>query len=54
VGAYLGYLAQWSGNLWLPIVAHSVIDLIGLCYIRYIVAARLDRGAGQGADRGRP
>jgi membrane protease YdiL (CAAX protease family) len=54
VGAYLGYLAQWSGNLWLPIVAHSVIDLIGLCYIRYIVAARLDRGAEQGADRDRP
>jgi membrane protease YdiL (CAAX protease family) len=50
MGGYLGYLAHWSGSLWPPIVAHSVIDLVGLWYIRYIVAARLDDSAPQGTD----
>ena len=38
VGGYLGWLAQWSGNLWLPIVTHTVVDLIGLWYIRHVIA----------------
>ena len=51
VGVYLGWLTQWSGNLWLAIVAHSVVDFVGLWYLRYIVAPRTPRNGGQDADR---
>jgi uncharacterized protein len=42
VGGYLGYWAQWHGNLNAPIVAHTMIDIVGLLYIRHVVAARLE------------
>lgn len=43
MGGYLGWLAEWHGNLWSPIVAHTVIDLVGLWYICCVVAPRVDR-----------
>jgi uncharacterized protein len=51
VGIYLGYLFQWSGNLWLPIVAHSVVDFIGLWYLRYSLAPRVGQDVQQDANR---
>lgn len=39
-GLYLGWLLQATQNLWVPIFAHTVIDLVGLVYIRLIVASR--------------
>jgi membrane protease YdiL (CAAX protease family) len=44
VGSYLGWLAQWHGNLSVPIVAHTMIDIAGLWYIRHVVAPRLESG----------
>jgi hypothetical protein len=44
VGGYLGCLAQWHGNLSAPIVAHTMIDIVGLLYIRHVVAPRLESG----------
>jgi len=35
-------LAQWHGNLSVPIVAHTMIDIVGLLYIRHVVAPRLE------------
>ena len=40
VGCYLGWLAQVSGNLWLPITTHALVDIVGLGYIRFVVAPR--------------
>jgi len=42
MGGYLGWLAQWHGNLSVPIVAHTMIDIVGLLYIRHVVAPRLE------------
>jgi membrane protease YdiL (CAAX protease family) len=42
VGGYLAWLAQWHGNLSVPIVAHTMIDIAGLLYIRHVVAPRLE------------
>lgn len=44
VGSYLGCLAQWHGNLSVPIVAHMMIDIVGLLYIRHVVVPRLESG----------
>ena len=44
VGGYLGWLAQWHGDLSAPIVAHTMIDIAGLLYIRHVVAPRLESG----------
>lgn len=44
VGGYLGCLAQWHGNLSAPIVAHTMIDIVGLLYIRHVVAPGLESG----------
>jgi CAAX protease family protein len=44
VGGYLGCLAQWHGNLSAPIVAHTMIDVVGLLYIRHVVTPRLESG----------
>jgi len=44
VGSYLGFLAQWHGNLSAPIVAHTMIDIVGLLYIRHVVVPRLKSG----------
>lgn len=38
VGCYLGWLVQLSENLWLPIMAHTVVDIVGMWYIRVVVA----------------
>jgi membrane protease YdiL (CAAX protease family) len=40
VGCYLGWLAQVSGNLWLPITTHALVDIVGLGYIRFVAAPR--------------
>ncbi|MEE8304410.1 MAG: CPBP family intramembrane glutamic endopeptidase, partial [Candidatus Tectomicrobia bacterium] len=40
VGLYLGWVLQLTQSLWVPIAAHSVIDLVGLCYIRFVVVPR--------------
>lgn len=50
VGVYFGLLTQWNGNLWLAIVAHSVVDLVGLLYLRYVVAPRFAHDLGQHVD----
>ncbi len=42
-GLYLGALMQATGNLWVPILTHTLIDLVGLGYLRGVVAPR---GAG--------
>jgi len=42
MGGYLGWLVQWHGNLSVPIVAHTMIDIVGLLYIRHVVAPRLE------------
>jgi hypothetical protein len=39
-GLYLGWLLQLTQNLWVPILAHTVVDVVGLCYIRVVVAPR--------------
>jgi membrane protease YdiL (CAAX protease family) len=44
VGGYLGCLAQWHGNLSVPIVVHTMIDFVGLLYIRHVVVPRLESG----------
>jgi uncharacterized protein len=44
VGGYLGCLAQWHGNLSVPIVGHTMIDFVGLLYIRHVVVPRLESG----------
>ena len=44
VGGYLGCVAQWHGNLSAPIVAHTMIDTVGLLYIRHVVVPRLESG----------
>ena len=41
MGGYLGWLAQWHGHLSVPIVAHTMIDIAGLFYIRHVVVPRL-------------
>ena len=43
VGLYLGYLVDVTHSLWPAIVAHIVIDFVGLCYLRLIVAPRCGR-----------
>ncbi len=40
VGCYLGWLTQVSGNLWLPITTHALVDIVGLGYIRFVIAPR--------------
>ena len=30
LGALFGYLFQWTGNLWLPIVAHFINNAVGV------------------------
>ena len=42
VGLYLGYLMHLTQNLWPSIVAHMVIDVVGLCYLRLVAARRCD------------
>lgn len=34
VGAYLGLLLVWTGNLVAPIITHAVYDFVALCYLR--------------------
>lgn len=46
VGLYLGYLVNVTHNLWPAIVAHLAIDVVGLCYLRFIVAPRCGKPAG--------
>ena len=43
VGLYLGFWVHLMQNLWPAIVAHIVIDFVGLCYLRLIVAPRSGR-----------
>lgn len=40
MGIYLGWLFQLTQNLWLPIMTHTFVDLVGLWYIRRIAAPR--------------
>jgi hypothetical protein len=40
MGIYLGWLFQLTQNLWPPIMTHTFVDLVGLWYIRRIVAPR--------------
>lgn len=35
-GLFLGWLYDYTGNLWAPIVAHIVNNIIGLLLLRYI------------------
>ena len=44
VGCYLGWLAQWEGHFWVPIIAHTVVDLVGLWYISRVMGPRLAGG----------
>ena len=32
LGAFFGYLLLWSGNLWLPIIAHFINNLMAVVY----------------------
>lgn len=43
VGLYLGYLVDLTQSLWPSILAHIVIDFVGFCYLRLIVAPRCGR-----------
>lgn len=43
VGLYLGFWVHMMQSLWPAIVAHIVIDFVGLCYLRLIVAPRCGR-----------
>lgn len=45
VGAYLGWLAQWEGHFWVPIIAHATVDLVGLWYISRVMRPRLTSGS---------
>jgi membrane protease YdiL (CAAX protease family) len=40
MGGYLGWLLHLTQNLWVPIMTHILIDLIGLWYIRLVAAPR--------------
>ena len=40
MGAYLGWLLQFTQNLWVPIMTHTLIDLVGLWYIRLVAVPR--------------
>ncbi len=40
IGLYLGWLMQMMHNLWPSILAHMIIDGVGLCYLCLIVAPR--------------
>jgi hypothetical protein len=35
-GFYLGFIYYWSHNLWVPIIAHVVNNIIGLAMLRHI------------------
>jgi membrane protease YdiL (CAAX protease family) len=39
-GLYLGWLWHWTQNLWVPILTHTVVDFVGLGYIRLVVEPR--------------
>ena len=41
-GLYLGWLLLVTQTLWVPIVTHTVIDFMGLVYIRLVVVPRYD------------
>jgi membrane protease YdiL (CAAX protease family) len=41
-GLYLGWLLLVTQTLWVPIVTHTVIDFMGLLYIRLVVVPRDD------------
>lgn len=36
-GLLLGWLRDWTGSLWVPIIAHSVSNLIAIAGLRYMV-----------------
>jgi membrane protease YdiL (CAAX protease family) len=40
MGGYLGWLLQLTQNLWVPIITHTLIDLVGLWYIRLVAVPR--------------
>lgn len=40
IGLYLGWLMQTTQSLWPSILAHTMVDWVGLCYLRLIVAPR--------------
>jgi membrane protease YdiL (CAAX protease family) len=40
MGAYLGWLLQLTQNLWVPIITHTLVDMVGLWYIRLVAAPR--------------
>ncbi len=44
VGGYFGWLAQWEGHFWVPIIAHATVDLVGLWYISRVMGPRLASG----------
>jgi membrane protease YdiL (CAAX protease family) len=40
MGGYLGWLLQVTQTLWVPILTHTIVDIIGLWYIRRIATLR--------------
>lgn len=40
MGGYLGWLLQLSQNLWLPILVHAIVDMLGLWYIHLIATSQ--------------
>ncbi len=46
IGAYLGFVYLLSGNLFVPVVAHGVYDVVALA----VLARRVSRPAGTVAD----
>jgi uncharacterized protein len=40
MGGYLGWLLHLTQNLWVPIMTHTFVDLIGLWYIRLLATPR--------------
>jgi hypothetical protein len=40
MGGYLGCLLQLTQHLWVPIITHTLVDLVGLWYIRLVAARR--------------
>jgi membrane protease YdiL (CAAX protease family) len=42
LGAYLGYLAVWSGSLWLPILAHVLHNTLSLVFTFFIIGQGID------------
>jgi membrane protease YdiL (CAAX protease family) len=37
MGLFLGWTLDYTGSLWVPIIAHSLNNTLSLLYIRYCI-----------------